>query len=270
VNESTVSTIEGVRQGSAATPQPELLPLDLAERVITFKIRETGTICRHIFNRITRADVDAYFSSMTVATERKSGNSLEFHIDAQTNMLKLYERAIKRVEGYSLTDGRDMMALANWKDRVPGVHRLRAVEILMKVTQSENSVLGIDPEAERVSLDAFWSAGDQGMFHYRGLIHRFSSPTIEHWRRLNNHSTRTTAVGGSQSQRTVYPKLNGIYVELYDELVLSAEGYSIGLQPIGGREQCVSAMDVFHKIAAVSILFDKSAAGEAEDDQEKA
>jgi hypothetical protein len=260
---------EGEGQGISAAPQPELLPLDLPERVIMFKSRETGATRRHIFNRLTRADVDAYFSSMTIATERKSGNSMEYHIDLRTNILKLYERTVKRVEGYSLTDGRDMMALANWKDRIPGVHRLRATEILMKVTQSENGAdLGIDPEAELVSLDAFWSAGDEGMFHYRGLIHRFSPPTIEHWRKLNNHSTRTTAVGGSQSQRTIYPKLNGIYVELYDLLILSANGYSVGGQPLGGREQCVSQMDTFHKIAAISILFEKPSGGEAEDLEE--
>jgi hypothetical protein len=273
MNESAVSTasasIEGEGQGSMATAQPELLPLDIAERVITFKSRETEARHRHVFNPITRADVDAYFSSLTVATERKSGNSMEYHIDGSTNILKLYERAIKRVQGYSLTDGRDVMVLANWKDRVPGVHRLRATEILMKVTQSESSVdLGIDPEAELVSVDAFWSAGDCGMFHYRGLIHRFSPPTIEHWRKLNNHSTRTTAVGGSKSQRTIYPKLNGIFLELYDSLILSVEGYSVGGQPIAGREQCVSHMDCFHKIAAVSILFDKTSDGEADELEE--
>jgi hypothetical protein len=269
VNESTVSdagvSIEGEGRSITAAPKPELLPLDAAERVSMFKIRETGATRRHVFNPITRADVDAYFSSMTIATERKSGNSTEYHIDMRTNILKLYERAIKRVEGYSLTDGRDVMALPNWKDRVPGAHRVRAAEILMKVTQSESSAdLGIDPEAEFVSLDAFWSAGDCGMFHYCGLIHRFSPPTIEHWRKLNNHSTRTTAVGGSKSQRTIYPKLNGISLELYDELILSAEGYSVGGQPVSGREQCVSRMDCFHKIAAISVLFDKTSAGEAE------
>jgi len=271
VSESTVSTVgeSGAGEGSAATKKPELLPLDIPERVSMFKIRETGALRRHVFKPITPADVDAYFSSMTIATERKSSDSMEYHIDARTNILKLYERAIKRVEGYSLTDGRDVMALPNWKDRVPGVHRVRATEILMKVTQSESGAdLGIDPEAEFVSLDAFWSAGDCGMFHYDGLIHRFSPPTIEHWRKLNNHSTRTTAVGGSKSQRTIYPKLNGVYLELYDALILSAEGYSIGGQPVSGREQCVSQMDCFHKIAAVSILFDKTAVGEAEELEE--
>ncbi len=256
---------EGEGQGITAAPQPELLPLDLPERVVTFK-SQAGATRRHVFDPITRADVDAYFSSLTTATERKSGNSLEWHIDAGTSILKLYERKIKRVEGYSLTDGRDIMALANWKDRVPGVHRLRATQILMKVTGSENGAdLAIDPEAELVSLDAFWSAGDSGMTHYRGLIHRFSTPTFEHWRKLAERSTRTISVGGSKSQRTIYPKLNRVYVELYDELILSTNGYSVGGQPIGGREQCISRMDAFHKIAAMSILFDKPSGDDAED-----
>lgn len=274
MNESMVSTvgvgIEDAGQELAAAPERGLLPLDLAERVIVFKIRETGEIRRHFFNRVTRRDADAYFSSMTVSSEKKGADSMEYHIDMRTNILKLYERTIKRVVGYSLTDGRDMMALANWKDRIPGVHRLRAAQILMKVTQSENSAnLCIDPDADLVSLDAFWSAGDHGMSHYRGLIHRFSPPMISHWNRLNDHSTRTTAVGGSKSQRTIYPKLNGIYIELYDELILSADGYSIGGQPIGGREECVSEMDSFHKIAAISVLFDKPSGGEVEELEEE-
>jgi len=273
VSESTSSnagvSIDREGQGITATPQPELLPLDIAERVVAFRHKETGTFRRHVFNPVTRADVDAYFSSMTVATERKSGNSMDYHIDMRTNVLKLYERAIKRVVGYSLTDGQDIMTLPNWKDRVPGVHRLRATEILVKVTESENRAdLGIDPEADVVSLDAFWSAGDCGMPHYQGLIHRFTPPTIEHWRKLHNYSTRTKAVGGSQSQRTLHPKLNGVYVELYDELILSAKGYSVGGQPIGGREQCVSKMDCFHKITAISILFDKPSGGEVEELEE--
>jgi hypothetical protein len=273
MNGSTISTagasVEGEGQETTVTPDQELLPLDIPERVITFKTKETGARHRHVFNPITRAAVDAYFSATVIASERKSGNSMELHIDGSTNVLKLYERAIKRVEGYPLTDGRDVMALPNWKDRVPGIHRIRATEILMKVTQSESSAeFCIDPEAELISLDAFWSAGDCGMFHYRGLIHRFSPPTIEHWRKLNNHSTRTTAVGGSKSQRTIYPKLNGIFIELYDELILSATGYSFGGQPLAGREQCVSHMDCFHKICAVSILFDKTSDGDVEELEE--
>ena len=259
------------REPTAATAGTGLLPLDLQERVIVLKLRESGAIRRHIFRRITRADVDGYFSALTVATERGSRGSTTFHIDSSTAELKLFETAIVRVEGYALLDGRDLMSLPNWKDRVPGGHQLRSVGTLMRVERSQDGPdLGIDPEAEVVSLDAPWAEGNGGMIQYRGLLHRFSPPKIAHWRELNNASTRSTVIGGSRSQKTLYPKLNGVHTKLYDELILSADGYSIGGRPIGGRDEIIREMDPFHKIAACTILFDRSGAAQEVEELEEA
>jgi hypothetical protein len=270
MNESATSTA-GESNASAAAPKPGLLPLDLAERVIMVKARDSGTNRRHIFRRVNRQDVDAYYSWMTVATERKSKNSMDYSIDMRTAKLKLHERLIERVEGYpALGDGRDIMALENWKERVPGAHRLRAVELLQDVKQSKNSSeIAMDAEADIVSLDALWSAGDFGMFFYRGLIHRFSPPALADWRKLNDRSTRTTVVPGSRSQKTTYPKLNGVLLELYDSLILSAEGYSVGGQPIASREECISEMDCLHKIEAVSVLFNSETGADDTEESEE-
>jgi hypothetical protein len=143
------------------------------------------------------------------------------------------------------------------------------VELLQDVKQSPGtSELAMDAEADIVSLDALWSAGDVGMFHYRGLIHRFSPPAIADWRKLNDRSTRTTVIPGSRSQKTTYPKLNNILLELYDSLILSVEGYSVGGEPIGSREQCVSQMDSLHKIESVSVLFNTEADDTEEPEEE--
>jgi hypothetical protein len=245
------------------TSNRELLPLDLPERVVALKIIETGKIVRHIFNPITRADADAYFGATKVVTERIGKDSMDMEIDVVSARLKLYGRAIKRVDGYLLTGGRDLMDLPNWKEKLNakfGGHQVTAIAALTNVTPSvKGPDDGIDPDAEIVSLDAFWtSTSDVGNSRYLGLLHRFSPPTLEHWKRLNSQASRSTVQGGSRSHKTIYPKMNTISIELYDELILSVGGYSIGGEAVSAREQLLARMDCFHKIAAIEILFDAS------------
>jgi hypothetical protein len=260
MNESTVSTMEGAGQGTAAMSNSELLPLDATERVVALKVRDSDTIRRHIFRRIERADADAYFAATQIATQR-SGQTVENEIDIGSAELKLYERAAVRIEGYGLSDGRDLMQLPNWKSRVPGGHRIRAVDFLMKVTTSQGSgAQPIDPEYDVVSLDAIWTEGAIGgsMYWYRGLVHRFTPPTDAHWKKFNNFKTRSVAVGGSRIQKTIYPKLDGVLGDIYDELIVSVDGYSFRGAPLADKATVVAQMDRFHKIAAVGALFDKS------------
>jgi hypothetical protein len=245
--------------------EDQLLPLDLPERVIRIKNKETGAIRRHFFNRVTRADVDAYFSWMTVTTE-KAGKSTDFTIDHRTAPLKLYVRMVKRAEGYKQVNGEDLTTAPDWKNLVPKSDVLRVMNTLTNATQTEKDFdAGIDPEAEVISLDCFWTEDSTGMRHYRGLLHRFKPPSLAHWHKFNNTSTKTRALAGSRSQKTEYPKLNRVLIELYDELVVSVGGYSVGAQPVASREQCISEMDCFHKIAAVSAVFDTSSANEEEE-----
>jgi hypothetical protein len=262
MNESTVSAIEGAGgQGIAATSSGgELLPLDAAERAVVLKVRDSDTIRRHVFRRIERPDADAYFAATLIAMQR-SGQTTENEIDIGSAELKLYERAAVRVAGYGLSDGRDLMQLPNWKSRVPGGHRIRAVDFLIKVTISAGAATQlIDPEYDVVSLDAIWSEGAIGgsMDWYRGLVHRFTPPTDAHWKKFNNFKTRSIAVGGSRAQKTIYPKLDGVLGSFYDELVVSVGGYSFRGEPLADKATVVAQMCPFHKIAAVAALFDKS------------
>lgn len=247
----------------AIETKAELLPLDLAERTVVLRARETGSLRRHFFRRIDRADVDSYYAAMVVASERR-GQMVEDEIDLGTAELKLYERAVLRVEGYKLTDGRDLMELANWKDRVPGGHRIRAVDLLMKVSKSQSAGEQLlDPECDVVALDACWSERDGSMLWYRGLIHRFTPPTLVHWKKINSRRTRSIAIGGSRSQKTIYPNLDGMLGDLYDQLIVSVEGYGISGAAITDHSAITAQMDRFHKIAAASALFDRGSSDEA-------
>jgi len=250
---------------TANTLSGALLPLDLPERIIALRIQNTDSIRRHVFRRVDRPDVDAYYSAILIATQR-SGQTSEDEIDVGTAEMKLYERAIVRVEGYFLSDRRNLMELPNWKTRVPGGHRISATDMLMKVTKSVESGDGLlDPDYDVVSLDACWTERNEGqMDWYRGLLHRFTPPDISHWKKLNTYKTRSVAVGGSRSQRTIYPKLDGALGDLYDELIVSVDGYSFKGNALTDRETIIREMDRFHKVSAVSSLFDRSGADASE------
>jgi len=260
MNESENSTGANVAETEQGiTSNRELLPLDLVERVVALRMNESGQICSHVFRRIERADVDAYYAAIMMATQRR-GQTTEDEVDIGSAELKLYERAIVRVEGYKLNDGRDLMELPNWKDRIPGGHRIRAADLLMKVTKSAGAGEEfIDPEFDVVFLDCVWTAKEGSMSRFSGLAHRFTPPTTAHWRRFNHYKTRSTVIGGSRGgQKTIYPKLDGLLGDLYDELIAAVDGYSFRGAALPERATVVREMDRFHKIAAISALFDKS------------
>jgi hypothetical protein len=257
---TTVSPMESTGQGIVVASNDRLLPLDAAERVVVLRIRDSDSIRRHVFRRVLRADVDSYCAATTTATQR-SGQTVENEVDVGSAELKLYERCAVRVGGYSLSDGRDLMQLDNWKSRVPGGHRIRVANLLMKVMRSIGSgAQPIDAEYDVVSLDAVWTEGATGsMDWYRGLLHRFAPPTDAHWRKFNNFKTRTVAVGGSRTQKTIYPRLDGVLADLYDELVVSVDGYSFQDAPLSDDKATIcEQMDRFHKIHASMALFDRS------------
>jgi hypothetical protein len=62
-------------------------------------------------------------------------------------------------------------------------------------------------------------------------------------------------VGGSRRNQTIYAGKHGLMADLYDELVISVDGYSIGGSPLGDAAQVKKEMDTFHKVAALRLLF---------------
>jgi len=239
------------------TKLPELLPLDLPERVVVLNTPEG--VRRHIFRRITNSDAAAYSSGKMLESHRQ-GQNVEDRIKITGPEIQLYDRAIARVEGYPGTsDGRAFMELPNWKDRVRGA-RIAAVRVLMEVRKAAPAAdCLIDPDYDVVSLDAYWNApSGGGNLRYQGLLHRFTPPKQGHWDRVGDFRTSTVAVGGSRTARKItrYPNMHGTMAELYDELIASVDGYSVGGSPVCDRKAILEYMDPFHKVTAVAALFE--------------
>lgn len=239
----------------------KLLPLDLPERHITWQATESGQIRTHIFRRLTAEDWAAYFAAITIEADRESRL-----VDVDTAALKLYDRAAVRAEGYSVAGGATLESLPNWKSRIRPGHRIQAVDQLTKVTASEDAKLAlVEPDVDVVALDAAWSASAPGlMTNYKGLLHRFTPPSVEHQQRYSRETKRSTIVGGSRTGRTIYPVKEKILLKLYDELIQSVDGYSVGGEALTEREAICREMDAFHKVAAAGQLFSTLGEEEAE------
>jgi hypothetical protein len=240
-----------------------LLPLDLTERVIVF--HHGGQAYRHVFRRITAHLAAQYFNLVALESE-----GAKIRVDMATAHLWLYQAAIMRAEGYQVRGGGRLEELSDWKRRIPRGHRLSAVDLLTKITEHEpEGPIVLEPETETVLLDAHWSEGDPGRLPlYCGLVHRFRIITDEHERRFNRAVSESIVVGGSRTGRTIHPSRQRMLLRLYDELIESVEGYSVGGSPLAGAEAIRREMDPFHKAAAMNLIF--SARPAAQEDEAEA
>jgi hypothetical protein len=248
--------------------QEKLIPLDAPERVSSFRIR--GHVYRHIFRRITSKDWDGFFTRFEAEVEQQGRDTVQM-VTTSVATLWLYAAAIVRVEGYLVDGDKKVEELPNWIERIPQDHRLLAVDALTRVTakDSEEQVT-LRPNGELVTLDAMWSEEDAtdatpaGMTKYSGLIHRFDTPTDEQRGRFIRARSRAVVVGGAHKGKTRLASAQPVLVKLYDELIQSVEGYSLGDTPISGRETIAREMDGLHKVTAVGQLFPTDSRNEAE------
>ncbi len=248
--------------GQFAAPMPieqnvELLPLDSPERVAVF--RSGGKTYRHIFRRITASDWAMFFSHVVAEFKREKGGFTRV-VDMDYAQLALYTRAIRRVEGYRTTDGREPEKLPTWPECIPQHHRMAAMGIVMNLTYSDADESVLDAESVSVMVSAMWNEGDAGhMKIYEGLVHHFASPTAEQRRRLLKSKNRAFIAGGSRDGTTMIPSGHGVLVKLYDELIECVDGYGIAGREIQSRDEIVREMDAFHKAAVVGRLFQSAA-----------
>jgi hypothetical protein len=246
-----------------------LLPLD-AERVVSFK--QNGHALTFHFRRLTVGDWMRYFEAITlrsvsVAGARKQSRTDEF--DYRTARLKLVDDALESVDGYTIPPN-----LANWKARLPYGHKLAAAQLLEGAEPSTNvdrdRAFTILADSDEVFLDASWGSSTPGeMTRYLGLVHRFKPVTAEQMRKYNRATSRSVVIGGRHGGTTEYAKPYNVLAELYDELIVSVDGYSIKGQPLEGAEAIRREMDTYHKVEAVQQLFitaepDESKAEQAE------
>ncbi|HLZ93374.1 MAG TPA: hypothetical protein VKQ28_16840 [Candidatus Acidoferrum sp.] len=253
--------ILAAEQESLAKPeQHDLLPLDARERAVVF--RSGGKSYQHVFRRLSATDWENFFAHVVAEFRQEKGGFMQV-VDTDYASLVLYAKAIQRVSGYRTADGREPHQLPGWPECIPQHHRLAAIDLLMKVQLSEladDSLLPADGAV--VTIDAMWNenSSEPGtMKQYRGLMHRFASPTAEHRRRFLKSKNRSFVAGGSRNGTTMIPSAHPVLVKLYDELIEGAEGYIAGGRELSGKDEIVREMDAFHKSATVARLFRTSA-----------
>lgn len=225
------------------------------KRVVSFK--DKGKPYTLEFRRLTSQDWMKYFGGISVESERVSKDRVD-RFDFKTPGAELVENALTSVTGYKTRDGKNLCEVENWKKAIPYGHRSLAADLLQDAqpNHSDNFVY-FDPEAQEVVIDAKWGSLEPGsMVQFNGLIHRFKTVGLEHQRRFNRATSEARVVGGSRQGRTIYPGRHKLLAEMYDELIVSVDGYTFEGTALGENVELIRReMDTFHKVASVTDLF---------------
>ena len=226
-----------------------------APRTIT--INDRGRQFSLKLARITKKQWLRYFAGIVSVSENVDGQRVN-RFDATGALLELLQSALIDAAGYVTADNSPVTATSDWRKLLPLAHRLAASEQLIAVERGNAPedapfVLGF----ENVYLNAVWGADDKGVMQkFSGLCHRFKTPTEEHQAKLSRAASRSVIVGGSRRGTTRWMAAQPTLAELYDELILSVEGYAVNGQELGDdHDAIVAEMDTFHKVAAADVLF---------------
>jgi len=232
-----------------------------------FTIADRGREYTLTVGRIARKQWLRYFEGIFSTSENQAGKRVD-RFDNSTARLELIADVLTDASGYATADGCAVSAVPGWQQLIPLSHRLGAAEKLLDVAPAEPPEDGpIVLGAEAVYLTAVWGASK-----FTGLCHRFKTPSAEQQRRLSRDASRSVIVGGSRRGTTRWLGSQATLAELYDELIVSVEGYTVGAEELGAdRDAIIREMDTYHKVAATDQLFspaevkadvDSTAAGE--------
>lgn len=203
---------------------------------------------------VTKKQWLKYFDGIVNTSEYSAGSRID-NDDSSAARRELAESALIDAEGYTSTQ--PLKEIENWQSKLPASHLLTVGNVLTSVGRSAKA--DTEPIAlgqETVFLDAVWDADEDGaMRKYTGLVHRFETPTAEHQRRFSRAASRSVVVGGGRNAKTRWLGAQSTLAELYDELIVSVEGYTANGQPLGGREAIAGVMDTHHKVAAAMEVF---------------
>lgn len=221
-------------------------------------IEERGRKYLLTIARLNKAQWMRYFESIVSTSENVGGKRIDSY-DSSAALLEMVEKNLVDAKGYA---GQGDMLQPGWQQLIPLRHRQAAGNALVDVERADPSddepiALGVEP----VYLKAVWGANDHGeMLKYSGLYHRFKTPTSEHQRRYSRESSRSVVIGGSRKGVTKYLGVQATLADLYDELIQGVEGYTANGEPLSTTEQIVREMDMYHKVAAASVLFSPASA----------
>ena len=240
----------------AETPAtPSLLMLD-EPRIIP--IREGKRDYAFYFRRIMQSDWERYFSGLYMAS-RNDGTAQLNTTDFNSAGMELFESTVTKVAGYS----RELTTPADVKKVLPR-HMVPVAGLLRSVFISETEDdAPLDCDSIEARIDAHWSQtvnplpGQPGQVtQYKGLVHRFTPPTIEQKKRyMRGGAISRVLVGPLKGSTSVYSLRNKLLLELYDQLIISVDGYGVAGKPLEGVEQVRREMDGYHKAEAVAQLF---------------
>lgn len=223
------------------------------DRVVSFTDR--GKPFTYTLNRLKAEDWKKFWAELqiTAQTEKQTRTRTS---DNTSPAIDLVTRCVKDVEGYKLSSGEPFTSLPNWKDRLPIGHRSHVGALLQDVRFDDDAEFVFDPEYEVVRLRSVWGSVEPGkMVDHYGLVHRMLPVSAEQQRRVSRAMSQSIVVGGSRSDQTIYPSVHHLYLELYDELIVSVAGYSVGGTEISTADEARGQMDAAHKVGAVLALF---------------
>jgi hypothetical protein len=229
--------------------------IDLSVPRVVSIVGQRGTYtfpCR----RILKADWQLFFTNVFHASQRVGKDTVST-FDAQPASLSLFAAVAAGAEGYKVAGDAPLLSLPNWKDLVPVDHRVAVGRTLASAHAVETDDDTIYPEGEPVTIECMWSADDSG--HMRligGLKHVMRPATEAQHRRFTRESSRTRVLGGSRQGETQYPGAQGVLAALYDELVLSVEGYTVNGVALESVEAIRREMDEHHKVVVAQQIFD--------------
>lgn len=224
-------------------------------------IEDRGKQYKLTVARIAKKQWLRYFEGQISTSENQAGKRVD-SFDSSAARLELVEGALVNAEGYASE------MPAGWQKLLPLSHRLGAANALINVGRAENEEdQAITLGQESIFLDAVWGADEDGVMRkFHGLRHSFQTPSSEHQRRFSRDASRSVIVGGARNGKTRWLGAQATLIELYDELVLSVDGYTVnGEQP--DRAAIIEHMDAYHKVAAADQLFSPAAPNVSEEEQ---
>ncbi len=230
---------------ASENPKSENSLLELVgERIVTFKDRAWPIT--FYLERITQADWERCFNGVVYEQIRHKDEQI-IVLDQNTSALELFESKLLRADGFVA----DFTSRPGWRSRILPRHGLKAIQIL-RAAAASTSDGPADPDLSEVRLDVIWGMQRPGTATlFKGLVHRFHSPSAEHRRKLYRAVAQARLVNG----KTVFSPRQRVLLGLYDELIAGVEGYAASGQPLSSPEQIRAEMDGYHKVVAVEHLF---------------
>jgi len=227
------------RKTAPKAVEPEqitLLPLDQPRSIV---LMQSARKYIYTLRRVLTADWEKYFVGI-VNQVRNLDGMREQIFESESALLELADAVIASVQ---------VPTLPIHENGYPLNQRLAVGQALCSVS----AAMGDDDTT--VLLNACWSADAEGKMQlFKGLVHRFNQPTIDQVKRWNYELARVRVRGTSKDGLTTFPSRQLAAMRIYDELIVSVEGYGLTAGMLTGVEAIRREMDGLHKAEAAMQL----------------